>query len=65
MKQTEFGETIIAICHKFNKRVHENIPAAGDSLIMDGTANLDRNDTKVFHLLQETSAGYFDNDESK
>ena len=38
-KQTTASETIIAICDEFNQRVHENIPAAGDLLIMDATAN--------------------------
>ena len=28
--QTEEGETIIAICDKFNRRVHERLPQAGD-----------------------------------
>ena len=56
-KQTENGETIIAVCDKFSKRVHENIPAAGDLLIMDGTANLDRNDTKEFHLMCPSPVG--------
>ena len=57
VKQTESGETIVAVCDKFNKRVHEYIPAAGDLLIMDGTANLDRNDTKVFHLMCPSPVG--------
>ena len=38
-KQTDSGETIVVICDTFNKRVHENIPAAGDLLIMDATSN--------------------------
>ena len=57
VKQIENGETIIAVCDKFSKRVHENIPAAGDLLIMDGTANLDRNDTKEFHLMCPSPVG--------
>ena len=51
VKQTDKGETIIAVCDKFNRRVHENVPSAGDLLIMDATANLDRDDTKIFHLM--------------
>ena len=47
VKQTASGETIVAICDSFNRRVHENIPAAGDMLIMDTTANLYMNDTNV------------------
>ena len=56
-KQTATGETIIAICDKFNRRVHEHIPSAGDILIMDATANLDRNDSKIFHLMCPSPLG--------
>ena len=56
-KQTATGETIIAICHKFNRRVHEHSPSAGDILIMDATANLDRNDSKIFHLMCPSPLG--------
>ena len=51
VKQTDDGETVIAICDMFNRRVKENIPAAGDLLIMDATGSLDRNDSKVFLLI--------------
>ena len=34
-KQTDSGETIVVLCDTFSKRVHENIPAAGDLLIME------------------------------
>ena len=57
VKQTDSGETIVAICDKFNRRVHQNIPAAGDLLIMDATANLDRGDTKLFHLMCPSPVG--------
>ena len=57
VQQTATGETIIVICDEFNHRVHENIPAAGDLLIMDATANLDRNDTKLFHLMCPSPIG--------
>ena len=57
VKQTASGETIVAICDSFNRRVHENIPAAGDMLIMDATANLDRNDSKLFHLMCPSPVG--------
>ena len=56
-KQTDDGETVIAICDAFNQRVHENIPAAGDLLIADATSNLDRNDSKIFHLMCPSPAG--------
>ena len=35
VKQTDDGETVIAICDMFNRRVHEHIPAAGDLLIIN------------------------------
>ena len=57
VKQTHDGETIIAICDSLNRRLHEKIPAAGDLLIMDATANLDRCDTKLFHLMCPSPIG--------
>ena len=57
VKQTATGETIVAICDSFTRRVHENIPALGDMLIMDATTNLDRNDTKLFHLMCPSPVG--------
>ena len=57
VKQTHDGETIIAICDSLNRRVHETIPAAGDLLIMDATANLDRNDSKIFDLMCPSPLG--------
>ena len=57
VKQTATGETIVAICDSFNRRVHENILAAGDMLIMDATANLNRNDTKLFYLMCPSPVG--------
>ena len=57
VKQTETGETIVVICDEFNRRVHENIPSAGDILIMDATSNLDRMDTKIFHLMCPSPVG--------
>ena len=56
-KQTVSGETIIVICDQFNHRIHENIPAAGDILVVDATANLDRSDTKLFHLMCPSPIG--------
>ena len=55
--QTTGGETIIAICDLFNMRVHEHIPAAGDLMIMDATANVDRNDSKIFHMMCPSPIG--------
>ena len=57
VEQTSEGETIIAICDMLNRRVHEHIPAAGDLMIMDATANLDRNDSKIFHLMCPSPIG--------
>ena len=55
--QTEGGETCIAICDPFQRRVHKMIPQSGDLLMMDATSNVDRSDTKIFHLMCPSSAG--------
>ena len=55
--QTEGGETIVAICDKFNRRVHERLPQAGDIVLVDATSNLDRHDTKLFHIICPSPAG--------
>ena len=57
MQQLESGEIVVAICDKFCRRVHENVPQAGDIVLMDATSNLDRHDTKLFHLVCPTPAG--------
>ena len=56
-KQTATGKTIIPICDEFNHRVHKNIPAGGDLLIIDATANIDLMDSKLFHLMCPTPIG--------
>ena len=43
--QTEQGETIVAACDLFSQCVHENLPQAGDIILVD--ANLDRQDKKL------------------
>ena len=55
--QTEDGETCIAICDPFQKRVHKMVPQSGDLMLMDATSNVDRSDTKIFHLMCPSSAG--------
>ena len=45
------GEIIAAICDPFCRRVHENLPQAGDIVLVDATSNLDRHDTKLFHMV--------------
>ena len=57
MSQTENGETIVAICDSFFCRVHENLPQAGDIVLVDSTSNLDRHDTKLFHIICPSPAG--------
>ena len=37
--------------------VHEHIPAAGYLMIMDATANVDRNDSKIFHMMCPSPIG--------
>ena len=42
IKQTDTGETIVAIVDPFMHRVHEVIPQSGEIVMMDATSNLDR-----------------------
>ena len=55
--QTGDGETCIAICDPFQRRVHKMIPQSGELMMMDATSNVDRSDTKIFHLMCPSSAG--------
>ena len=49
--QSEAGETAIAIVDPFMRRVHETVPQSGELVLVDATSNLDRNDSKLFHLV--------------
>ena len=55
--QTEQGETIVAVCDLFARRAHENLPQAGDIISVDATSNLDRQDTKLVHIVCPSPAG--------
>ena len=55
--KTEDGDVMVAICDEFSQRVHENVPQAGDIVLVDATSNLDRHDTKLFHFICPTPAG--------
>ena len=55
--QTQDGDTCIAICDPFQRRVHQMIPQSGDLLMLDATSNVDRSDSKIFHLMCPSSAG--------
>ena len=57
VSQTDDGETCVAICDPFMRRVHQLIPQSGDLLMMDATSNVDRSDTKIFHLMCPSPAG--------
>ena len=57
IRQTDNGETIIAICDNFSRRVHQHLPQAGDIVLVDATSNLDRHDTKLFHIICPSPAG--------
>ena len=41
----------MAIVDLFMRRVHKVIPQSAELILMDATSNLDRNDTKLFHLI--------------
>ena len=55
--QTVEGETCVVICDQFMQRVHKMIPQSGDLLLMDATSNVDRSDSKIFHLMCPSPAG--------
>ena len=55
--QTDSGETVIAIVDPFMRRVHETVPQSGDIVLVDATSNLDRNDSKLFHLVCPSAIG--------
>ena len=41
----------VAMCDKFNHRCHENLPQAGDLILVDAASNLNRQDSKLFHVM--------------
>ena len=49
--QSDQGQTVVAIVDPFMRRVHQVIPQSAELILMDATSNLDRNDTKLFHLI--------------
>ena len=57
IEQTEDGQTVVVIIDRFMRRVHSMVPQAGDMLIMDATSNIDRSDTKLFHLMSPSAIG--------
>ena len=57
IEQTEDGQTVIIIIDRFVCRVNSMVPQSGDMLIMDATSNIDRSDTKLFHLMCPSAIG--------
>ena len=55
--QSPTGETVIAVVDPFMRRVHETIPQSGELVLIDATSNLDRNDSKLFHLVCPSAIG--------
>ena len=55
--QSESGETVIAVVDPFMHRVHDVVPQSGEIVLIDATANLDRSDSKLFHLVCPTPIG--------
>ena len=55
--QNEDGESVIVIVDPFMQRVHENFPQAGDIVMCDATSNLDRNDSKLLHIVCPSPIG--------
>lgn len=57
VEQTPDGQTCIVIVDAFMRRVHKMVPQSGDLLIMDATSNIDRSDSKIFHIMCPSAAG--------
>ena len=55
--QSKQGQTVVAIVDPFMRRVHQTIPQSGELILIDATSNLDRNDTKLFHLICPSVVG--------
>ena len=55
--QSDEGETVIAIVDPFMHRVHKTVPQCGELVFIDATSNLDRCDTKLFHLVCPSPIG--------
>ena len=55
--QSEEGETAIVIVDPFMHRVHQTMPQSGDIVMIDATSNLDRNDSKLFHIVCPSPIG--------
>ena len=55
--QTIDGQTVVVITDPFMHRVHATIPQCGEVVFIDATSNLDRNDTKLFHLMCPSVVG--------
>ena len=57
ISQTDSGETVAVVCNPFMRRVHQYIPQSGELVLIDATSNVDRNDTKLIHLVCPTMVG--------
>ena len=55
--QSEEGETAVVIVDPFMYRVHQTMPQSGDIVMVDATSNLDRNDSKLFHIVCPSPIG--------
>ena len=56
IEQTD-EDTIVAVCDKLSRRVHEIVPQAGDVVYVDATSNLDLQDSKLVKLMTCSPAG--------
>ena len=55
--QTEDGETFVVTCNPILRRVHQTIPQSAELVFIDATSNVDRNDTKLLHLVCPSVVG--------
>ena len=54
-KIAQTDEATVAVL--YSRRVHEKIPEADDIILVDATSNLDRQDTKLVHIVCPSPAG--------
>ena len=56
-RQTDSGDFYIVITDPLQLRVHKKLPSSGDVALIDGTSNLDRNDSKLFRIVTPSAIG--------
>ena len=55
--QSAEGETAVVIVDPYMHRIHTTMPQSGDLALIDCTSNLDRNDSKLLHIVCPSPIG--------